>query len=38
MQFFEEIGVVKLKTSRVSGREVKQPQVEYEEVTFRLVA
>ena len=38
MQFFEEIGVIKIKTARVSGREVKQPLVEYEEVTFRLAA
>ncbi len=38
IQFFEEIGVVKVKTSKVDGRTVKQPHVEYEEVTFRLSA
>ena len=38
IQFFEEIGVVKVKTSEVEGRTVKQPRVEYGEVTFRLSA
>ena len=37
-KFFQEIGVVRVKTARVSGRTVKQPSVEYEEVTFRLAA
>ena len=38
IQFFEEIGVIQIKTTEVSGRSVKQPHVEYDEVTFRLVA
>ena len=38
IQFFEEIGVVKIKSAKVHGRTVKQPSVEYGEVTFRLVA
>jgi predicted transcriptional regulator len=38
IQFFEEVGVVRVKTSKVSGRMVRQPQVEYKEVTFRLAA
>jgi predicted transcriptional regulator len=38
MQFFEEIGVVKIKTMKVAGRTVKKPEVEYGEVTFRLAA
>lgn len=38
IHFFEEIGVVRVKTSLVSGRTVKQPRVEYQEVTFRLAA
>jgi predicted transcriptional regulator len=38
IQFFEDIGVVKIKTSEVDGRVVKRPQVEYDEVTFRLAA
>lgn len=38
IHFFEEMGVIKVKTSKVSGREVKRPHVEYEEVTFRLAA
>lgn len=36
--FFEEIGVVSIKTAKVSGRTVKQPHVEFQEVTFRLAA
>lgn len=38
IQFFEEIGVIKIKTTRVVGRKIKQPLVEYGEVTFRLAA
>lgn len=38
IQFFEEIGVVRIKTTQVSGRTVKQPRVKYQEVTFRLAA
>lgn len=38
MLFFEEIGVVKIKTHTVAGRKVKKPEVEYGEVTFRLAA
>ena len=38
IQFFEEVGVIKIKTSKVDGRTVKKPHVEYEEVTFRLSA
>ena len=38
IRFFEEIGVVRIKTSRVSGRVVSRPQVEFDEVTFRLAA
>ena len=36
IQFFEEIGVIQIKTTTVAGRTVKQPQVEYDEVTFKL--
>lgn len=36
--FFEEIGVIKVKTSKISGRTVKQPIVEYDAVEFRLAA
>ena len=36
IQFFEDIGVIRIKTSSVDGRTVKQPHVEYDEVTFRL--
>lgn len=36
--FFEEIDVVKIRTKKISGRTVKQPVVEYDEVTFRLAA
>lgn len=38
IQFFEEIGVIRITTSTVDGRKVKQPHVEYDEVTFRLAA
>ncbi|MBI2519837.1 MAG: hypothetical protein HYV97_05460 [Bdellovibrio sp.] len=38
IQFFEEIGVIRIKTSSVGGRTVKCPHVEYDEVTFRLAA
>jgi predicted transcriptional regulator len=38
IQFFEDIGVIRIKTSEVSGRTVKQPHVEYQEVTFRLAS
>lgn len=38
IQFFEEIGAVKVKTSKMAGRTVKQPHVEYQEITFRLAA
>ena len=38
MHFFEEIGVVRIKTMKVAGRTVKKPEVEYSEVTFRLAA
>ncbi|MBC7740682.1 MAG: hypothetical protein H7061_00695 [Bdellovibrionaceae bacterium] len=38
IQFFEDIGVVRIKTSTVEGRIVKKPHVEYDEVTFRLAA
>lgn len=38
IHFFEEIGVVRIKTMKVAGRTVKRPEVEYGEVTFRLAA
>ena len=38
IQFFEEIGVVTIKTMKSAGRILKQPHVEYDEVTFRLAA
>jgi predicted transcriptional regulator len=36
--FFEKAGAIKLKTSKVSGRTVKTPVVEYERVEFDLAA
>ena len=38
IQFFEEIGVIRIKTTHVAGRAVKQPRVEYDVVTFKLAA
>lgn len=36
--FFEEIGALKVKTSKISGRTVKIPVVEYDKVEFNLTA
>lgn len=36
--FFEEVGVIKIKTGKVSGRTVRTPIVEYDTVEFRLAA
>lgn len=36
--FFEEIGALKVKTAKVSGRIVRKPVVEYETVEFNLAA
>lgn len=36
--FFEEIGVITIKAMKSAGRILKQPHVEYDEVTFRLAA
>jgi len=38
IHFFEEIGVITIKTTKNAGRTVKQPHVEYDEVTFRLAS
>ncbi len=36
--FFEEVGAIRLKESRVSGRSVKTPIVEYDHIEFDLKA
>lgn len=36
--FFEEVGALKVKTAKISGREVKTPIVEYDTVEFKLAA
>ncbi|OGQ31020.1 MAG: hypothetical protein A3I75_06570 [Deltaproteobacteria bacterium RIFCSPLOWO2_02_FULL_50_16] len=36
--FFEEIGAVKVKSTKVSGRSVRMPVVEYDTVEFSLAA
>lgn len=36
--FFEEVGALKVKTAKVSGRTVKRPVVEYDTVEFNLAA
>ncbi|MBI2337191.1 MAG: hypothetical protein HYU97_10585 [Deltaproteobacteria bacterium] len=36
--FFEEIGAIKVKTTKVSGRNVKMPIVEYDTIEFNLAA
>lgn len=36
--FFEEVGAVKVKTTKVSGREVKTPTVPYDTIEFNLAA
>lgn len=38
IMFFEEAGVIRIKTSKISGREVKTPIVDYDEIIFRLAA
>ena len=38
MNFFEEIGVVKIKKSKVSGREVNTPIVNFDSIEFDLAA
>ncbi len=36
--FFESVGVIKIKTSTVSGRSIKTPIVEYDQIEFNLKA
>lgn len=36
--FFEEVGALKVKTTKMSGRTVKIPVVEYDTVEFNLAA
>ena len=36
--FFEEVGAIRVKEERISGRMVKRPIVEYDTVEFRLAA
>ena len=36
--FFEEIGVIRIEESKVHGRAVKTPKVEYDAIEFRLAA
>ncbi len=36
--FFEEVGAIRLKISKVNGRTVKQPVVEYQKIEFDLAA
>lgn len=36
--FFETVGAIRIKTSTVSGRTVKTPVVEYEQIEFNLKA
>ncbi len=36
--FFEEFGVITVKTSKHNGRTIRTPQVEYDTVEFRLAA
>lgn len=38
VQFFEDIGVIRVKSAKVAGRNVKKPEVEYQEVTFKLAS
>ena len=36
--FFEEVGALTVKTTKVSGREVKTPTVAYDTIEFKLAA
>jgi predicted transcriptional regulator len=34
--FFEEVGVIRIRESKVSGRSVKTPVVDYDQIQFNL--
>jgi hypothetical protein len=36
IDFFETVGAIKIKSKTVSGRQVKMPIVEYEQIEFDL--
>ena len=36
--FFEQVGAIKVKEEKISGRTVKRPIVEYDTVEFKLAA
>lgn len=36
--FFEEVGAVRIKITKIKGRTVKQPVVEYQKIEFDLAA
>ncbi len=36
--FFEEVGAIRLKNTKINGRNVKQPIVEYQKIEFDLAA
>jgi predicted transcriptional regulator len=36
--FFEEVGAIRIRTSRINGRKVRQPIVDYGKIEFDLVA
>lgn len=36
--FFEQIGVIRIDESKIHGRSVKTPKVEYDTIEFRLAA
>lgn len=36
--FFEEVGAIKVKTTKVSGREVRKPTLSYDTIEFKLAA
>jgi predicted transcriptional regulator len=36
--FFEEMGVLRIKEERVSGRKVRRPIVDYDRIEFKLVS
>jgi len=38
IRFFEELGIIKIKKLKISGRMVSRPMVDYESIQFKLVA
>lgn len=38
IQFFNELGVIKIEKNKISGRDISKPTVEYDTIQFKLAA